>query len=363
MEGGVFAISARDLKTVLVPTKDLKERNTSGDLTLLAAASGFEEWNMRTHRRGFTLIELLVVIAIIAVLIGLLLPAVQKVREAAARMSCQNNLKQLGLALHNYHDANSCFPPGRVKIGTVDYHGWIAYTLPYLEQNNLARQINLALPYADPNNIAAGLNHLSVLTCPSAPGGRDSSTGAMTDYSAISIYMSNALAATQNFTVPYGNVGSSFINSGLLLRLAPATLAGPFTGNRISTITDGTSNTIAVAECAGRPQSWLSGRMDSTGTFINSGGTHQGRWIDPNNWLEVFGFDLTTDTQGWPIAKATPPCAINCVNSKEVYAFHTGGANAAFADGSVHFLNASMDLPTLRALITIRGGEIVTTNF
>jgi prepilin-type N-terminal cleavage/methylation domain-containing protein/prepilin-type processing-associated H-X9-DG protein len=322
----------------------------------------------RTLARGFTLIELLVVIAIIGVLIALLLPAVQKVREAANRMSCQNNLKQLGLALFNYHTTNRCFPPGRVKVGTVDYHGWIAYTLSYLEQDNLARRINLNLPYADPSNIAAGLTHLSVLTCPSAPSNRDSTTGAMTDYSASAIYMSMALAATQNFAVPYANDMTLFNNSGVLLRVAPTSISGGTTGsgnttgNRISDINDGTSNTIAVAECAGRPQSWVSGRLDSAGTFINSGGSHQGRWIDPNNWLEIFGFDVTAHTQGWPAGNPTSPCAINCANSKEVYAFHPGGANSVFADGSVHFLNANMDLPTLRALVTIRGHEVINSS-
>jgi hypothetical protein len=131
-----------------------------------------------------------------------------------------------------------------------------------------------------------------------APGKRDSTTGAMTDYSASAIYMSTSLAATQNFVVPYGNDLMRFNNSGVLLRVAPASIDGDTTGNRISDINDGASNTIVVAECAGRPQTWVSGALDSAGTFINSGGTHQGRWIDPNNWLEIFGFDVSAHTQG-----------------------------------------------------------------
>src|SRR5438094_2700603 len=98
---------------------------------------------MRT-RRAFTLIELLVVIAIIAVLIGLLLPAIQKVREAASRMTCQNNLKQLGLACHNYHDVNSYLPPVRLR---ADYMTWAALLLPYIEQDNLYKRFDLTLPY------------------------------------------------------------------------------------------------------------------------------------------------------------------------------------------------------------------------
>jgi prepilin-type N-terminal cleavage/methylation domain-containing protein/prepilin-type processing-associated H-X9-DG protein len=322
-------------------------------------------WSARRSPHGFTLIELLVVIAIIGVLVSLLLPAVQKVREAANRASCQNNLKQLGLALQNYHTNNRCFPPGRTKVGTQDYHGWITYILPYIEQDNLARQIDLNLPYSDPKNVPAGVTHLSLLTCPSAPGKRDIPSGAMTDYSAANIYMSDAVALTQNW--PGYTSQSQYINSGVLLRVTPTMIpGGDTTGNQISDVNDGASNTIIVAECGGREQNWISGRLDDSGTFLvssSTAGAHTGRWINPNNELGIFGFDLTTLTQGWPVGKPSPPCAINCTNGREVYGFHPGGANAVLADGSVHFLNASMDLPTLRALVTIRGGENVNPNF
>ncbi len=317
----------------------------------------------RTGRQaGFTLIELLVVIAIIAVLIGLLLPAIQKVREAAYRMKCSNNLKQLGLALHNYHDANQCFPPGRLKTApvagqtAVDYHGWIAYILPYIEQGNLARGYRLDLPYKDPANVPIGGLHLEVLTCPSAPPGRDFDSGAMTDYSATNIFVTGGVV--DNYS-DYPTK-SAYHNSGVLKVVEPATLAGTTRGNRMTDITDGTSNTLMVAECAGREQHWLNNGIDLA---VFTTGNWTGRWINPNNHLEVRGFDPTTNMQGWAPANPNPPCAINCTNAREIYSFHSGGANTVFADGSVHFLKSTTDLRMLRALITIRAGEVVTADF
>jgi prepilin-type N-terminal cleavage/methylation domain-containing protein/prepilin-type processing-associated H-X9-DG protein len=305
-------------------------------------------------RPGFTLIELLVVIAIIGILIALLLPAVQKIREAAARIQCQNDLKQLGLALHNYHDANTRFPPGHLKINSVDYHGCITYILPYFEQDNLYRQYRFDLTWKDPLNNAVAATPLKTVTCPAAPGGRNTVDRAQTDYSAINIISNSA----DNYS-DYGNQTGRYNNSGVLPTINLTAGGGNVGGNHITDISDGTSNTILMAECAGREQHWLNGHIDTTFTA----GNWSGPWANPNNELQVRGFDLATNSQGWPINNPNPPCAVNCTNAREVYAFHSGGANSVFADGSVHFLKSTMDLRILRSLITINGGEIVNPDF
>jgi prepilin-type N-terminal cleavage/methylation domain-containing protein/prepilin-type processing-associated H-X9-DG protein len=303
--------------------------------------------------RGFTLIELLVVIAIIGVLIALLLPAVQKVREAANRLSCANNLKQIGLALQNYHDGNLHFPVSRYKIGTVDQYGWIPYVLPYIEQDNVNRRYRFDVHWSDPTNNAINAIPLKIFTCPSAPGGRDTTDRAMTDYSAINIKNNTADDYSD-----YNNQVARYDNSGVLMIVSVA-VPTPFKGNRTTDILDGSSNTIIVAECAGREQHWLNGHQDVTFTA----GNWSAPWANPNNELLIRGFNLATNSLGWPIGDPNPPCAVNCTNSREVYSFHTSGANTVFADGSVHFLNKSMNLRMLRALVTIKGGELVSTDF
>jgi prepilin-type N-terminal cleavage/methylation domain-containing protein len=303
-------------------------------------------------RRGFTLIELLVVIAIIAILIGLLLPAVQKIREAANRMKCQNNMKQLGLGLQNYQATTGFFPPGAVtnstsavatqtrqKLGitTPTFHSWSVFLLPYIEQDNLYRLYNLNANWYDAVNKQVRETPLALMVCPTTPGGKDrfvqksaSVRAAAGDYAPDNAY-STALEGLGLVDVALDEDGVLEVNVTV----------------SIPEISDGTSNTSVLAECAGRPARWRNGRQVSA-----TAGT-DGGWADRDNEFITHGFSNDgTSSPG--------PCHTNCTNDNEVYSFHTGGANHVFADGSVHFVKKSMDIRVFVKLLTKAGGDVVT---
>lgn len=303
-------------------------------------------------RRAFTLIELLVVIAIIGILIGLLLPAVQKVRESARRIQCNNNLKQFGLALHNYHDVNGFFPPGSLVLpndnwGVLDWSAnkgtWIVHTLPYIEEENLYKQIpNLSLPHFDSIGAATAAGVLPraiprILRCPSddfdikgpysnyvgslGPDCVDNKCG----YTPFDVYCNQP---TWGYT--YAPLEGESPN--------PADLRGLFGRMgallRIADVTDGTSNTIMIGEA-----------------LIAKDG-HLRYW----NWATTYGSQMCTTIIpiNYPIDDTdTSYCGANYAgpahsldNNAVAWAFrsrHPGGAQFAFVDGSVHFLREDID--------------------
>jgi prepilin-type N-terminal cleavage/methylation domain-containing protein len=304
---------------------------------------------VNSRRSGFTLIELLVVIAIIAVLIALLLPAVQQAREAARRTQCKNNLKQVGLAMHNYHDIHNCFPPAGIYLdqATRVWHSFFTYTLPQLDQTNVYQEFkidltifaNLPAPVS-PLNIKAATRNIPAFRCPSSVGPAASDYGqggfipgvpaglvllGPTDYGVVDGIGAN-FAALSGPNTPSGDTG--------LLRFNMA--------RSFRDCTDGTTNTAAVWEDAGRILRFQRGVPVSN--VYSSGGA----WADMQSEFYIDGSNL--DGSGFR-------CAINCTNDNEVYSFHTGGAHVLIADGSVQFISQNTDASIIANLVSAAGGE------
>jgi prepilin-type N-terminal cleavage/methylation domain-containing protein/prepilin-type processing-associated H-X9-DG protein len=297
-------------------------------------------------RRGFTLIELLVVIAIIAVLIGLLLPAVQKVREAASRAKCQNNMKQLGIALHAYHDAMNGFP----KAGdTGTQLSWHVYILPYIEQGPLYNQFNLSKggKFTDTGrNNPHGAVRMIAYLCPSGPLDKMGSYNPQptenvngqppytTHYYGIDGPRINNPATGKPYAIVSGTSG--FEGAGI----GDAGIFRRDTQVRVTDITDGSSNTLMVGE--------MSQFYEGAPT-----GTRYRTWVR--------GCDTT------PVCAGTKN-VFNAINSPSVTVFmdmamgskHPQGANFTMGDGSVRFVRDSIDLNSYRGLASRNGGEVVS---
>ncbi|MFO0926169.1 MAG: DUF1559 domain-containing protein [Gemmataceae bacterium] len=280
------------------------------------------------QRYGFTLIELLVVIAIIAILIGLLLPAVQKVREAAARMQCSNNIKQLSLALHSYHDANQGLPPGLVKVGTTDYGwGWGTYLLPYIEQSALYAAINPSNVVDPSTKVNEIRSILKGFRCPS-------DTGQAYNNRQWTWANKNIQPATSNYFGMAGSNPSGWTNTGLFYLDSRV---------RLTDITDGTTNQIAIGERA-----WTVGAYGyGAGVWAATAAANH----DKDHYYDLFC--QTARMINWT---GTDWDARHSAISSP----HTGGAQVGLADGSVRMIQNTIDATIYNRLGSRNDGYVTT---
>jgi prepilin-type N-terminal cleavage/methylation domain-containing protein/prepilin-type processing-associated H-X9-DG protein len=295
-------------------------------------------------RPGFTLIELLVVIAIIGVLIALLLPAVQAAREAARRMQCVNNLKQIGLALHNYHDVHGRFPLGSIQVTTPSgayRQPFLSALLPFLEQRNLYDSFNYNLSFQVDENGTTRSSRVNVFNCPSdTPQTFVNNGGTVTD-----VKGSYGVAWGQDV---YQN---QILQSAFDLNY----------GANFAEITDGTSQTLLMAELiqtphpTGQPVSVIDRRGR---VWSDQPSSHQiSTKLGPNSQAPDYG-------ACWPNSVPKTPCTRNTGDGPNHYiasrSKHPGGVNGLLGDGSVRFFKDSIDLKTWKALSSRAGGEVVS---
>lgn len=372
---------------------------------------------MRGTRKGFTLIELLVVIAIIAVLIALLLPAVQAAREAARRTQCRNNLKQIALAEHNYHDIHKQFTPAwggvinrngsyccMVKGCYCDFnfHTWFEYILPYVEATTIYQKIDMnspnMSPWTDPNGksytflnsgcistdpcaaIRPIASVIPAFLCPSSPRTQNPFTentpnltgcaktaafnfcrmSGATDYNGINGWHCAVLSW---FHAVGGQCGPG---CRCTVFMCPSNAKSLSPGVNIERITDGTSTTILCEEMGGKPDLWIKGVKQPLSaatpspiqkyTKTNPGGCWA-CWNATAHWIDGTNFAGNAKAAG-----GTPTCFFNCTNENNmngIYSFHPGSGGVACCDGSAHMLSENISVYVFINLLSIHGGQQV----
>jgi prepilin-type N-terminal cleavage/methylation domain-containing protein/prepilin-type processing-associated H-X9-DG protein len=301
-------------------------------------------------RRAFTLVELLVVIAIIGILIALLLPAIQAAREAGRRSSCQNNMKQLGLALLTYaNEHNETFPSAGQASPAASWSEWV---LAQLEYNGLEKQYHYNVDWSDSSNAPVVQTLVPVFICPSAP------------------QAAKRFQLTGTVNAAPGDYGATTAVKAMFYQLAglsaPAVLDGGLSISAptpLSKITDGTAHTFLLVEDAGMPQFWTKAGLqsisdsptNSTSQGVVAGVVQNSAWADPLSHCPIDGFTADGLNGGTYV--------INVTNNHELWSFHPGGVDTVFCDGSVHFIAETTDNTIIVALATRAGNENIGYNY
>ena len=295
-----------------------------------------------SSHQAMTLVELLVVMTIIGLLVAMLMPAIQHARETARKMSCTNNLKNLGIAMQNFHETYKHLPPARVlgpmpelKVYDEVEHSWAMYILPFIEQEALYDNYSFGHDFRDPINASIVTTEVPTFLCASAP------TRSLDSFSSGGFDWRTA----PGDYVPIMRVDRSLIDVGLIRRVSD--LRGILGSNQLTRfrdIEDGLSSTILLTEAAGRPQLWIRHKQQHGFRVRGSG------WGDSRNAFSMHG--VTFDVSFSP-----GPCAVNCTNNREIFSFHYSGANVLMADASVRFLGETIGIREVAALITMRGNE------
>lgn len=309
--------------------------NRNGRLPYASRVTGIGSVSRIAARRaGFTLVELLVVVAITGILISLLLPAIQSAREAARRMQCSNNMKQLGLAIHGYLDSKGTFPPAYVdKPGE---HNFVNFILPYLEQEAIYDQLDFTVDWDDPPNEEATRVDLEMTVCPSAPDRTGQWVG---DY---------AVCEKLGASAVYLLISAGHVHPRPTTVDEEGEEVDPYLsilqedGSSPREVTDGLSNTFMLFEDSGRPLEYVEGQL------VDKESVNGARWADRDQKFTLKEICGEAQTQ-----------MFNCDNKNEIYSFHAGGAMFLYGDASVHYHSETMDANTFVSLFTRSGDDII----